>query len=415
MFKLKICFLFASIFTLNFSVLAQQESNSIEVRNYSLKPVIDKISVDGNITEETWKVTQNSSDFKMSFPVDDRLAEKEKQTVVKLAYDDQYLYIAAVCYGSDNYVIQTLKRDNTLQTGDAFGVVIDPVNERTNGFVFGINPMGVQTEMLVSGNTGRREVLEVGRSPRGVNLAWDNKWFSEVKRYNDRWELEIAIPFKTLRFESDKKVWGVNFFRIDAQSNSIHTWQPVPIEFNEIDLGYTGQLVWDNSPKKVKSNVSVIPYVLGGVSRDFEKDTDSKSEFKTGVDGKVAITSGLNFDLTVNPNFSQVEIDEQVTNLSLFNVRLPEKRLFFLENSDVFDDFGIPPMKPFFSRRIGLDKDGSPIPIMFGARLSGNVNKDLRIGLMNMQTRKTTDFSAQNYTAMAFHQKLFARSVVKGY
>ena len=332
-----------------------------------------------------------------------------------MAYDDNFLYVAAICYGNDKYVIQTLKRDNTLQTGDAFGIVIDPVNERTNGFVFGVNPMGVQTEMLVTGATGRREILETGETPKGVNMAWDNKWFSEVKRYKDRWEVEIAIPFKTLRFESDKTTWGVNFFRIDAQSNSIHTWQPVPIEFNEIDLGYTGQLTWEKLPQKSKSNISVIPYVLGGVSKDFENNTSSESDFQMGVDGKVALTSSLNFDLTVNPNFSQVEIDEQVTNLTLFNIRLPEKRLFFLENSDIFEDFGIPPMKPFFSRRIGLDEDGNPIPILFGARLSGNINKDLRIGLMNMQTRKKDEFYPQNYTSFAFHQQLWSRSVIKGY
>ncbi|MDX1284402.1 MAG: DUF5916 domain-containing protein, partial [Draconibacterium sp.] len=305
-----------------------------KIRSYNIKPVTDKITIDGNISEDTWKSITSSSDFQMSFPIDDRLADKNKQTVVKLSFDDQYLYIAAICYGSDDYIIQTLKRDNTLQAGDAFGAVIDPVNEKTNGFVFGVNPMGVQTEMLVSGNTGRRQVLEPGRSPRGVNLAWDNKWFSEVKRYKDRWEIEMAIPFKTLRFDDEKQIWGINFFRIDAQSNSIHTWEPIPIEFNEIDLGYTGQLVWESSPKKIRSNISVIPYILGGISRDFENNSSAKSEFQAGVDGKVAITSGLNFDLTVNPNFSQVEIDEQVTNLTLFNIRLPEKRLFFLENSD---------------------------------------------------------------------------------
>ncbi|MBT6007356.1 MAG: carbohydrate binding family 9 domain-containing protein, partial [Prolixibacteraceae bacterium] len=398
-----------------FQAKGQNNDENKIARSYNLKAAVGNIIVDGNLNEESWSNVESTSDFKMSFPVDDRLAEQANQTHVKLTYDNQFLYIGAICFGPDNYIIQTLKRDNTLQAGDAFGIVIDPVNERTNGFVFGVNPMGVQTEMLVSGQTGRREILEPGRTPRGVNIAWDNKWYSEVKRYDDRWEIEIAIPFKTLRFDDGKTTWGINFFRIDAQSNSIHTWEPVPLEFPEIDLGYAGQLNWDNPPQKVKSNISLIPYVLSGISRDIENNTPNKTEFQTGIDGKVALTSSLNFDLTINPNFSQVEIDEQVTNLSLFNVRLPEKRLFFLENSDVFEDFGIPPMKPFFSRRIGLDEDGSPIPILFGARVSGNINKDLRIGLMNMQTRKTNDFFAQNYTAFAFHQQVFSRSVIKGY
>jgi hypothetical protein len=377
---------FLSLTFLFFLLLANGQTDPIDQsrRNYNLKPTLGKITIDGNLNEESWEVAEPSSDFMMSFPVDNKLAKKANQTIVKMSYDDQYFYIGAICFGKDNYIIQTLKRDNTLQAGDAFGVVIDPVNERTNGFVFGINPLGVQTEMLVSGKTGRREILEPGRTPKGVNLAWDNKWFSEVKRYDDRWEVEIAIPFKTLRFDDGKDRWAINFFRIDAQSNEIHTWEPVPIEFTELDLGYTGELIWENTPQKAKNNISLIPYVLGGISRDFENGESSESEFQAGVDGKVAITSGLNFDLTVNPNFSQVEIDEQVTNLTLFNVRLPEKRLFFLENSDVFEDFGIPPMRPFFSRRIGLDEDGTPIPFMFGGRLSGNINKDLRIGVINM-------------------------------
>ena len=392
-----------------------KNSNLIVKPEYSIKPLSGEIKIDGILNDEGWENVAVSSGFQMSFPVDNKLADSSIQTSVKITYDAQFLYIGALCYGSDNYIIQSLKRDKPLQTGDAFGVVIDPVNERTNGFVFGLNPLGVQTELLITGQTGRRQILEPGRTPNGINIAWDNKWYSEVKSFPDHWEVEIAIPFKTLRYDDNKKMWGINFFRIDSKTNSIHTWSPVPIEFTEFDLGYTGKLVWENPPKKVKSNISVIPYLLGGVTHDFENGTPSETDFQAGVDGKIALTSSLNFDLAVNPNFSQVEIDEQVTNLTLFDIRLPEKRLFFLENSDVFEDFGIPPMRPFFSRKIGLDDDGNAIPILFGARVSGNATKDLRLGLMNMQTRKTDKFLANNYSAVAFHQQVLSRSVVKGY
>ncbi len=375
----------------------------------------EDITVDGNLSEPGWKEAEVANSFWMSYPVDDRRADPEIQTEVRLLNDDQNLYIGIICYGDDDYVIQTLKRDTDFQKGDGFGVVIDPVNERTNGFVFGISPAGVQTEMLITGKTGRRENLEPGRTPDGVNIAWDNKWFSAVKNFPDHWVIEIAIPFKSLRFNDNKTVWGINFFRLDAGSNSIHTWSPVPIEFTELDLGYTGELVWNHPPKKVKKNISVIPYILGSTNRDKETDLPRENDFQAGVDGKVAITTSLNFDVTINPDFSQVEVDEQVTNLTLFDVRFPERRLFFLENSDIFEDFGIPPMRPFFSRRIGLDEEGNTIPILYGARLSGNVTKDLRIGLMNLQTKKTDEFLSQNYTAIAFHQQVFARSIIKGY
>ncbi|KAF0233374.1 MAG: membrane associated [Prolixibacteraceae bacterium] len=392
-----------------------KNSNLTAIPEYSIRPVEGEINIDGFINDGGWRNTETVNNFWMSFPVDDKAAGPEIQTEVKMTYDNQFLYISAICHGPDNHIIQTLKRDSPLQQSDGFGVVIDPVNERTNGFVFGLNPMGVQTELLITGQTGRRQILEPGRTPQGINIAWDNKWFSEVQSFPDRWEVEIAIPFKTIRFDDEKKIWGINFFRIDSKTNSIHTWSPVPIEFTEFDLGYTGKLVWDNPPKKVKSNISIIPYALGGITRDFNNATPSESNFQAGVDGKIALTSSLNFDLAVNPNFSQVEIDEQVTNLTLFDIMLPEKRLFFLENSDVFEDFGIPPMRPFFSRRIGLDDEGNAIPILFGARVSGNATNNLRLGLMNLQTRETGDLLANNYTAVAFHQQVLSRSVIKGY
>ncbi|NND33377.1 MAG: hypothetical protein HKN76_12370, partial [Saprospiraceae bacterium] len=176
-----------------------------------------------------------------------------------------------------------------------------------------------------------------------------------------------------------------------------------------------GALVWDQTPKPVKSNIAVIPYVLGSTFRDFEEGIPSDNNFQVGGDAKIGVTSGLNLDLTINPDFSQVDVDEQVTNLTTVNIRFPERRLFFLENSDIYSDFGIPPMRPFFSRKIGLDDDGNPIPIAYGARLSGNVNKDLRIGVMNLQTKATNEFFGQNYTSISAHQQVFGRSIIKGY
>ena len=123
------------------------------------------------------------------------------------------------------------------------------------------------------------------------------------------------------------------------KSNSYHTWSPVPVQLRSLDLGYTGSLHWDQSPAKTKRNVSVIPYALGSYFKDFEEDQPKETEVRVGVDAKVAITSSLNLDLTINPDFSQVDVDEQVTNLNTFNVRFPERRLFFLENSDSVQRF----------------------------------------------------------------------------
>jgi hypothetical protein len=370
----------------------------------------EKISVDGELNEAIWSQAEKAENFWMSYPMDGIHSDKGNGTSVMMTYDETNIYVAAICKGGGPYIIPSLKRDaETFWRGDAFAIVLDPVNEQTNGFVFGSNVAGVQTESLITGDTGRR-----GGFRRGVNGAWDNKWISEVKIYEEYWTVEISIPYKSLRFGNNDR-WGLNFVRSHSASNSYHTWSPVPVQFRGLDLGFTGALIWDKTPETKKSNISVIPYVLGSVNKDFEEGTPNDYNVQVGGDVKVAIGSGLNLDLTINPDFSQVDVDQQVTNLTTVNLRFPERRLFFLENSDIYSDFGIPPMRPFFSRRIGLDEDGNAIPIAYGARLSGNLNKDLRIGVMNLQTKSNDDFLGQNYTSIAVHQKVLDRSVVKGY
>ncbi|MCB0686844.1 MAG: carbohydrate binding family 9 domain-containing protein [Saprospiraceae bacterium] len=377
-----------------------------------IKRTSEAIEIDGVLDEEIWSVTAVASDFWLSFPVDDRRVEKELQTEVRMCYDETNIYLAAICHGGGPYVIQSLKRDNMqFWKGDAFAVVFDPVNEKTAGVYFGTNPSSVQTDALVSGQTGRRGNT---RGSSGINNAWDNKWYCKSKTYTNYWTIEMAIPFKALRY-AEKNIWGINFIRSDSKSNTYHTWSPVPVQFRGVDLGYTGALFWDQSPAIAKGNIAVIPYALASTYRDFETDEPIDNAARIGGDAKIAVTSSLNLDLTINPDFSQVEVDEQVTNLTTVNIRFPEKRLFFLENNDIFEDFGIPPMRPFFSRRIGLDEDGNTIPILMGARLSGNVNKSLRIGVMSMQTKDQADLAAENYSSFVFQQRIFGRTIIKGF
>jgi hypothetical protein len=405
-------YIYFYIFVFCFLVPGLQAQRSVNQDDYrvQIKRAKTEISVDGDLAEEAWLHSEVADNFWMSFPVDDKRVDAELQTEVRMVYDDDYIYFGVVCYGDDNYVIQTLKRDTDFWSGDAFALVIDPVNQQTNGFVFGVNPAGVQMESLIQGEIGRR-----GNGGSGMNTAWDNKWFSQVKSFEDRWTIEIAIPFKTLRFKSKSRVWGINFVRGDAKTNSFHTWAPVPVQFRGLDLGYAGAMIWDNPPKRVRNNISIIPYTLGSYSQDFDENEPRNFNGNAGFDAKVAITSSLNLDVTFNPDFSQVEVDRQVTNLTRFNIRFPERRLFFLENSDLFQNFGIPPMRPFFSRRLGLDENANPIPILYGLRLSGNLNDDLRIGVMNLQTRTTDEFLGQNYTSFAFHQRVLKRSTIKGF
>jgi hypothetical protein len=191
---------------------------------------------------------------------------------------------------------------------------------------------------------------------------------------------------------------------IKAEKSS---WAPVPRQFPTASLAYTGVLVWDHAPPDPGVNISVIPYTLGGISRDYENGKKASYQKGIGGDAKIAVTSSMNLDLTVNPDFSQVEVDRQVTNLDRFELFFPERRQFFLENGDHFANFGYANIRPFFSRRIGLNA-----PIRYGARLSGKLNKDWRMGLMNMQTGKVekSELPAQNFTVMALQRRVLARS-----
>jgi hypothetical protein len=152
--------------------------------------------------------------------------------------------------------------------------------------------------------------------------------------------------------------------------------------------------------------------VSGQQSRNHEDGESAKTNVNAGLDAKVSLTSSLNLDLTIRPDFSNVEVDRQMTNVTRFSLLYPERRNFFLENADLFTGFGSWLVKPFFSRRIGL-YDGEAIPIIAGARLSGNVTPGLRIGVMDVQTDATGEFSGNNYFVAALHQRIFSRSTLK--
>lgn len=359
-----------------------------------MSPVV----VDGKLDEAAWQATELAADFWMVLPMDTSRARV--RTDVRMAYDDNNIYLSAVCYHGDvegPFMVESLRRDWNFGKNDNFFFLIDTFEDQTNGFAFGTNAAGAQWDALL---------YEGGKA----NLSWDNKWTSAVRNYPDRYVLELAIPFKTIRYKRGITRWGINFSRQDLKTTEKSSWAPVPRQFPTASLAYTGVLVWDQPPPQPGPNISIIPYVLGGLSRNYQNGTPTTSRFDAGLDAKVAVTSSLNLDLTANPDFSQVDVDQQVTNLDRYELFFPERRQFFLENGDQFTNFGYATIRPFFSRRIGL----GGVPIRFGARLSGKLNKDWRLGVMDMQTGRVDEqgLPAQNFAVMALQRRVFARSNV---
>lgn len=366
------------------------------------------IQLDGVLDEEAWMSADIAADFHQRFPADSSAAITK--TEVKLTYDRDFLYIGAICTDKveGDYVVSSLRRDFPASGNDALNIIIDPFSDLTNGFLFGITPYGVQREsLIINGGSGRHD----------ENSSWDNKWFSKVTQHEGYWVAEMAIPFKTLRYKEGIETWRINFVRIDYKQNEYSNWNWIPRNFSSTSLAYTGELLWDRPLSNTRKNVSLIPYVSAGMAKDYEEGSPAHFIRGIGGDAKIGMGSALNLDLTVNPDFSQVEVDQQVTNLDRFEIYFPEKRQFFLENSDLFGDFGTRSVRPFFSRRIGIAKDtisdeNVENPIYFGARLSGRINQDWRIGAMTMQTADDKSFGLPsiNYGVAAIQRRVFARS-----
>lgn len=389
---MRISFLIILAFICGLKPLFAQKINA----DYKLhiRKASSEIHIDGVLDEKAWEDAEVATDFYMITPMDTSFAQV--RTDVRMSYDEQHLYLIVVNYHAVDgpYMVESLRRDFNFGKNDNFLLFMDPFEDLTNGFSFGANAAGAQWDgQMYNGGA--------------VDLSWDNKWVSKVKNYEDKWVFEAAIPFKSIRYKKGITEWGINFSRLDLKTTEKSGWAPVPRQFPSASLAYTGTLVWDNPPPDAGANISVIPYVLGGVSKDHQTDGENVYRREVGVDAKISLTSSLNLDLTVNPDFSQVEVDRQVTNLDRFELFFPERRQFFLENGDLFAGFGYSTIRPFFSRRIGLNA-----PIQFGARLSGKLNKDWRIGAMNMQTGEVGESAlpAQNFTVMALQRQVGARS-----
>jgi hypothetical protein len=368
-----------ALFIFFFTILSFGQS---ENKSYVVKHTTAIIKPDGVLDEPIWETTESANAFNQYFPLD--TVKAQNQSEIKILYDDKNIYIGIKAYSiGKNYALQSLKRDFTGSGIDSFSLLFDTYNDGTNAFFFSINPQGVLREGLMSNG---------GNEFNNLDLSWDVKWQGDSKIYDDYFTAEMIIPLTSLKFVEGAIKWRLNSYRIDTQSNERSTWVRIPQNQSITNLAFMGEMVFEKPLGKSKSPLAIIPYINARLQKDFETN-EGFNNLKVGGDAKVAIGNSLNLDLTLNPDFSQVEVDDQVTNLTRFEVSLPEKRQFFVDNSDLFASFGDQrDANPFFSRRIGIarDTEGKSLEnrIISGARLSGKLTKDLRVGVLNIQTAK---------------------------
>ena len=378
--------------------------NHAQEKNYRAAYVDTPPTIDGILEEDVWKKNPEGKDFVQFFPTDSLQAVQP--TSFQVVYTKTTLYVAfKAYYENDKVVVSSLKRDFSALTNDNVSLLFDTFNDGTNAFFFGVTPYGVQREGLVS---------EGGSS---FNNTWDVKWKAEAQRFQDHYTVEIAIPFSSLKFIEGATHWRFRPYRWNLQNNEQSTWVRVPQNQLLSSLAFMGRLDFEQPLGKSRTPFAFIPYANAAVEKNFSPESSSAS-LKAGADAKIAVSDGLNLDITLNPDFSNVEVDDIFTNLTRFELRLPEKRQFFIDNNDLFDSFGniFNGARPFFSRRIGLAQNqaGALIQndIVAGARLSGKINEDWRLGAFSIQTAEDREngISAYNNLMTSVQKKVGKRS-----
>ena len=378
----------------NFFLLGQQDF--INKRPQLKAQFIDSnINIDGEISSDiVWsKIKPITSLTQMTPNFGSPVSE---DTQIRLAYNNFYFYVSVICFDSSPEKIQVgdSRRDAALNDEDSFLFIIDTFNDQQNGFLFGTNSDGKEFDAQINneGVGNRSSSRQQGGVIGGTNINWDASWDVSVKKGLYGWSAEFAIPLKSIRFSPGKnKTWGINFQRNISKNTEIAYWAPLPLTFDIKRLSIAGKL--NNLNLKNPKNLKLIPYVIGqAVSKKSMSSSTFTQNGDLGTDIKYSLTPGLTMDLTYNTDFAQVEVDEQQINIDRVNLFFPEKRAFFLENAGQFS-VGIPgEIDLFFTRRIGLENDGSIVPIIGGGRLSGKIGQT-NIGLLNMSTEGSNDFS----------------------
>jgi hypothetical protein len=368
-----------------------------------------EIVVDGRLDEAVWS-GEGQGGFIQAEPREGQPATS--QTEVWVAYDDSNLYVGALLHDSGEPTVNDIRKDFDEANQDIFQVILDTFRDRRNGYVFQTNPEGAR---------GDRQVANEGRE---VNRSWDAVWRVETQRFEGGWSVEMAIPFRSLRFDPENDRWGINFGRLLRRNNELSYWAPIPRAYTFNRLSLAGDL--DGLPRAAAGrDLRLKPFVVGNTVRETGTDGFSTNG-EVGLDAKYGVTQGLTLDVTVNPDFAQVEADEQRVNLTQFSLFFDEKREFFLENSGLFyvgdaarnlrirltptpdEDLLL-----FFSRRIGINEEGRQVPIQGGARLTGQVGGVL-LGGMYMRTDELGGTPGNEYAVMRVRKNVLRGSDIGG-
>ena len=336
--------------------------------------------IDGFLDEEIWQNAAVVDNLHQLEPVE--YAEPFEPTTILLLYDDDALYIGARLYDSspDEMSALNLRQTDRIGTDDNIFVLLDPFNSRRSAYFFGVNSNGVRHDGLF-------------RNATDPYSEWDGIYRAQASRVEDGWIAEFEIPFNTISFDQTTDTWGMNFVRNMPRLNSRSAWMSRNRQFGPSTFG----LATGFEGLQQGIGLDVVPSVISRRNKSFDSG-DTASDFEPSLDVAYRLTPSLNTSLTFNTDFSATEVDDRQVNLTRFGLFFPEKRDFFLRESDIFEfgNIGVPNGavyafgqggqngRPFFSRRIGLSPTGQPIDLEHGAKLSGRVGA-WELGLLSVR------------------------------
>ena len=401
-----------SLSLLRSSPVWAQETVNADVGRYPIDPYVaprpsmealavnEAITIDGRLDEAAWgRAETNSGEFIQIQP--NPGYPMTEQTVIRIMYDEENLYIGAELYDSepDQVSIPGLEQDYQTHDSDIFGFAIDSYYDKQSAFLFAVNPGGAVFD------------AQSFNDSRYINRAWEGVIHVKTTIHDKGWTAEIAIPVTTLRFSSRDSVmtWGLNFSRRIRRKSEEGNWAPLPRQFRLYKMSRAGTLTGLRDLQQGR-NLYIKPYVSAARQDGASFAAGASNDYDAGFDVKYGVTSRLTLDLTAFTDFSQVEVDQEQVNLTRFSLFFPEKRDFFLENDGVFtfSDISIRNYRTgssnrnfnlFHSRRVGLSEDRAPQAIAAGGRLTGRIG-DFDVGLLNVQTRTDGDSPAQNFSVM---------------
>jgi len=365
--KLIIITLFSLVF---FEAKAQKSIQSAQLNS---PPIID-----GSFEPAVWIDADSATQFiQMEPQPGDPASEK---TVVYFGYDDENVYAVFKCYQSTPVIAKNQSRDALSKNDDLTALILDTYNDNRSGYVFFVNPLGTQIEMKVNDDG------------RNMDLNWDTEWKCESKSFDWGWCVEIEIPFKSLKYKKSIENWGVNFARIIRSNFETSYWSGTLSDDFRISQG---GILKGIETKGSNMKLSIFPYL------SFLKTSGKKVKADIGGDVRLQISPNVSLNGTINPDFATVEADQQQINLTRYELRYPEKRLFFQEGNDMYNTR----IKTFYSRRIQ--------DIDFGERLNGKIGKT-QFNVLNVRTPQLSDEEPSSFFTAARAKFDFLKSSTMG-